>query len=180
MLMKEPKLTDFELYAIFENCGWYKGRKEDLNNRLPKGYDELPDGVYSFIQEFFGLKLEYEYEFEYEDSGVLEKDTVESYVILCPDMGYDGELDDTAHRHYSNLIGEELYSIGIINHSYVALDADLNMYIFEMGFGCLRISDNPIDGLRKILLNSLYKDVYELREKGENQYEWRKRKSSFD
>ena len=178
--MEEPKLSDKELYAIFENCGWYQGRKVDISEDLPQGYKDLPKPIYMFLEEFMGLTLKHKYESKYEFYGELRKSLVETEIIILPDFGYDGCLDDTAHQHFSKILDKKLYPLSMLGHAYAALDVDLNMYIFEMGFGCLRISDNPIDGLRKILLNSLYKDVYELREKGENQYEWRKRKSSYD
>ena len=173
--MEEPNLSDSELYAIFENCGWYKGRKKKITDYIPKGYDGLPPSVYRFLEEFVGLEFRHEFEIEYESSGEIEKEIIKTEIMILPDFGYDGCLDDTAHRHYSKLIGKKLYPLSMIGHSYAALDADLNMYIFEMGFGCMRISDNPIDGIRNILINDLYTTTYEFIEYGENKGTWRKR-----
>ena len=173
--MEEPKLSDSELYAIFEKCGWYDGRKEDIAEDLPERYRELPPKVNAFLEEFMGLVFEHEFEIEYDFSGELERETIKTKIRIIPDFGYDGCLDDTAHRHYSKLIGKKLYPLSMLGHSYAALDADLNMYIFEMGFGCMRISDNPIDGIRNILINDLYTTTYEFIEYGENKGTWRKR-----
>ena len=170
--MEEPKLSDSELYSIFEKCGWYKGRKEDIIEDLPLGYKELPIGVYSFLEEFFGLDLQYEFEFEHEEDGEIERIRVDTMVSIFPDMGYDGKLDDSGLRYYSKIIGKELYPIGMKGHSYVALDVDLNMYILELGSGCMLLSNNPIDGLRKMLMNELYKDTYDLVELKDNEWEW--------
>ena len=178
--MGEKKLSDTELYAVFENCGWYEGRKEDVNGQLPIGYEEVPSGVCAFIEEFCGLRYKYEFEIEYEISGKLEKDIINTDVILYPDMGYYGELDDSGLRYYSKLIGKELYPIGMMRHSNVALDADLNMYILELGSGCMLLSSDPIEGLHKILINSLHKGVYDLVELGDGNWEWKKRRSSYD
>ena len=173
--MEEPKLSDSELYSIFEKCGWYKGRDLNIEIKLPVEFGEFPEKVIEFLNEFSGLILKHEFEVKFENNREIE--IIKTEVAITPGLAEGENAEDGSYRYYTNILGRQLYPIGMSEHSHMALDADLNMYVFELGFGCLRMSDNPIDGLRKMLINDNYTEVYELREYDKGDWEWRKRKS---
>ena len=170
--MEREKISDNELTTIFKNGGWYQGRKEDIENELIGSFGEYPPKVYSFLEEFSGLKLENEIIVQDCIDGVIQPGKMKIEIFISGELS---EEEIESYEYYSEIIKSQLYPIGSVEHALIGLDSDLNMYFFDITYGCYRISQSPVEGLKCILNNDLYSSTYCLIEWGEDKGKWVKR-----
>ncbi|NME72990.1 SUKH-3 domain-containing protein [Flammeovirga aprica] len=171
-----------EIIPYFEQAGWMKGRKIDLSNLLKNEFGKYPDNYLIFISEFLDLKVHNIGEREIRIRGESRKIKYDNYIHF--DLMYDEELmidsegEDGAIKYYSDLMGKKLYPIGMVRDDFTAaVDESLAIYIFNTGIlGCVKVHDDPYQGLKNILKNDLYTHAYILEEEGEHKGKWFKRK----
>ena len=134
-----------KLEDILKKSGWFKGRKINLENRLPSDYDLFPEKVCQFLEEFIGLELTNKFESTSVFRGIEERGYVNCKLIIDPMEGFGfNEENDGDFWHYSSIIGTQLYPIGRNDENwFIGMDDELNMYVLNVGFCCYRVSQDP-------------------------------------
>lgn len=174
------KIPD-SILSLFIEVGWYEGRSISINGKLPSGYGIYPPKYISFIKELIDLRIENKGTAIFEMFGSEESMEYNYNIIFCPMSGeglntMDDSGEELEYKYYSSIIGEQLYPIGTSNGDWhVAVDKNLTLYLFNMGYCCYRVHENPFEGLRCILENDLYSTTYELCEHEDDFGSWFKR-----
>ncbi|MEH0153405.1 SUKH-3 domain-containing protein [Limibacter armeniacum] len=171
-----------EIIPYFEEAGWKEGRKIDLSNLLKNEFGEYPENYLLFMSEFLGLEIHNKGEIEYISDGQVDKIEYDNYIhfdlMYGEELVIDAEGEEGGIKYYSDLIGKKLYPIGMVRDDFTAaVDENLAVYIFNTGIlGCVKVHDDPYQGLKCILKNDLYTHAYILEEEGEHKGKWFKRK----
>ena len=168
------------ILKLFRNAGWFEARAVSLEKRLPDGFGSYPTEYINLMSRFWGLTVENRGKFKFKIFSKVHKGEFSNRIIFNPmfaeglnTIDHGEELD---YMYYSSIIGRQLYPVGITHEEWhIALDESLTLYIFHIGYGCLKLHDNPFEGFRCILENDMYTTVYELCEHENNFGEWFKR-----
>ncbi|MCG8476868.1 MAG: hypothetical protein MI784_15490 [Cytophagales bacterium] len=163
---------------FFKKAGWYEGRKEKLNISNCNLPDDFSDFYIDFMSELVGLEVHNKGKKHIELFG--EKVTQEydlwiRFDLMTDDISsIDGE--ETEFDYYSSLIGRQLFPVGKTNENWcLAIDIEKYLYLFNSGYNCFRIHNDPYEGIRCYLENDLYSTSYVLEEEGEHAGKWFKR-----